>query len=896
LRNLAIPTGTVVFLFSDIEGSTRRWDAYGEAMRHALRRHDAILRGEIEARRGYVFKTIGDAFCAAFWTIGEALEAAVETQRRLIREDFGEIEGLDVRMAVHAGEADERDGDYFGSAVNRVARLLAVGHGGQILLSGVAAELAAPALPAGAALRHLGTLALRDFKEPEPIYQLNAAELRREFRPLRGLQTPPNNLPSQTTSFVGREDDLAALERLVSRNSVVTIVGAGGIGKTRLALAIAADRLNDELDGAWFVDFASISNADLVVSTVLSALGAEQSSEAPPLDVLVSQLAQRELLLVLDNCEHLLAEVAHVVATIQRRCPRVAVLATSREALDIVPESVYRLDSLPLDAAVRLFAERAAAVDSQFRLETHRSAVEAICRRLDGIALAIELAAARVRSISLSDLSRNLELRILAGGRDRAPRQQTMRALIDWSYDQLTADEQRVLRRCAVCVGGFTLDAARDLCADIADGFRMLETLSSLVGKSLLALDARGRRYRLLEPIREYAFEKLTEASERSEALQHHARTFAAVARAGYAEWESGPAGDWLGRLERELYNFRAALEWSIGDRHELEIGAEIAADTTPLFLRLALLAEGIDWCERVLHVIPALPVAVEARLRYGLSMLYSNQGGNKKVIGQATRAAELFREAGDLPGLTRALSQVAARHAAQCQYSEAQATAREALQLARELGDPRLLAGTLQRCAFASSPDDKETVRALYAESVTLFRSLGRNDETARAFAWWGQWEAESGDFRRAAERLLEGRQLETSELAVMYVSSDIAGCYLAVDDRVGAEPFVREALTLASKVRHPILMPAAISYMAVIASAMDPARAARLAGYAEDRLRAAEWQRVPYEQAIVQNLFDALKGALGEPELRRHLAEGAAWKEEEALAYALSPPVSTV
>ncbi|HXO17061.1 MAG TPA: adenylate/guanylate cyclase domain-containing protein, partial [Candidatus Dormibacteraeota bacterium] len=317
------PTGTVVFLFSDIEGSTRRWERYGDAMREALRRHDEILRAQIEARRGYIFKTIGDAFCAAFWTVGEALEAAVEAQRGIGREDFGAIDGLSVRMAMHAGETDERDGDYFGPALNRTARLLSAGHGGQILLSRVAADLALQALPDGVTLRHLGTLPLRDLDEPESVYQPIAADLRSEFKALRALENPPNNLPRQSTSFVGRRDDLARVEALLEGGALVTIVGAGGIGKTRLALEVAASHLADERDGAWFVDLSSIATDASISEAMLSALGAPHSPDLAPLDALLAHLEKRELLLMLDNSEHVIAGVAAVAATIVARCPHV---------------------------------------------------------------------------------------------------------------------------------------------------------------------------------------------------------------------------------------------------------------------------------------------------------------------------------------------------------------------------------------------------------------------------------------------------------------------------------------------------------------------------------------------------------------------------------------------
>jgi predicted ATPase/class 3 adenylate cyclase len=878
-------------LFTDIEASARRWERYGELMRDAVRRHDEILRSEIERRRGYVFKTMGDAFCAAFWTASEALEAAVEAQRRLGGEDFSAIDGLYVRMVIHVGEADERDGDYFGGAVNRTARLLSAGHGGQILVSGAAADRSLPNLPEGVNLRHLGSLTLRDLKDPERVFQPVGPGLRLEFKPLRAIETPRNNLPRQSTSFVGRHEDIAQVEALLGECSLVTIVGAGGIGKTRLALEVAAEILNDYRDGAWFVDLSAIGNPGLIAGTVLCALGGTQSGGDDPLDDLVKFLQKRELLLVLDNSEHLVAEVAGMVAQIVARSPLVTVLATSRAPLDVSAERLYRLTSLDLSSAIQLFGDRAQAVDRKFRIEPNAAFVERICSRLDGIALAIELAAARVRTMSLENLAAHLQLKLLAGGRDRRPRQQTMRALIDWSFDLLTEEERLVLRRCAVFRRGFTLQAAAVVYGERDE--LLLEQLGSLVDKSLVVADALDgdQRYRLLEPIRQYAWEKLAEAGELPEALRQHSLAFAAFASESYDEWDRGPAIAWLSRQELEVSNLRAAIGWSLDESHNRDVAAPLVADATVIFLRLGLLDEGIDRCEQILQAGPALTSALEARLRYGLSMLYSNIAKNKSVLEQALVAASLYREAGDSRGLTRALSQIAARYAILSQHDDAKHYAEEALQLARSGTDRRLLADTLRRCADSFAADDRERVRALYAESVALFRGLGRNDETARALEWWGKWEEDDeNNFQEAAEHFLEAARLDSGRDVVMIRAVDLAGCYLAIGENERAEPFAREALAVAAKTQHPVVVPLAISYIAIIASARDVTSAARLIGYAEDRLRLADWQRAAYEQAMVDRLYDRLKENLTEAELKHLLEEGSAWSDDQAAAQAAS------
>lgn len=865
-------------------------------MRDALRRHDAMLREEIEARGGYIFKTIGDAFCAAFPSVGDALEAAVATQRRLGREDFSAVDGMPVRMAIHTGLADERDGDYFGSAVNRTARLLSAGHGGQILLSGEAADSTLAALPSGVTLRHLGVLPLRGIKEPERVFQPVGAALRSQFKPLRALETPPNNLPRQTTSFVGRHEDLVRVEASLDEGPLLTITGAGGIGKTRLALEVATERLNDERDGAWFVDLSAVGDPGLIAGTILTTVGGELSSSADPLDDLIGYLKNRELLLVLDNSEHLVSDVARVVAEVVARCAHVVVLATSRSPLDISGERVYRLASLDSSAAMQLFADRARAVSPSFRLESKRGVVEEICTRLDGIALAIELAAARIRTMPVESVASHLELRLLSGGRDRRPRQQTMRALIDWSFDLLSEDEQRALRRTAVFLRGFTLEATIQVCADEGDDeLAILDLLASLVDKSLVVLERaeENQRYRLLEPIREYAWQKLKEAAELDEMRRRHTKAYAGVAHAWYLEWDEAPASDWIERVERDLANLRAALRWSVEERNDLEMGAAIVADSTIVFLRLGLLVEGIEWCNRILESGAQFAPGSDARLRYGLSMLYSNLGANQKCLEQAVLAARQYRAIDDRRGLSRALSQVASRYALSKRYDEAKTAAEEAIALARIGRDRRLLADVLRRSAGAFGEDEEARVRALFAESVDLFRSCGRNDETARALDWWAQWEeTERGNYAEAAQRLLEAVAMDSHDSGGMMVfrTNDIATCYLAMGDRSRAELFARQSLQLAVKSKHVVFMALAVFYLAAVAGDRFPQRAARLVGYAKRQLHDAGWELISPDTIVMKRLQDALRSSIDAAELARLMDEGAALSADDAIGQALA------
>ena len=501
---LNLPTGTVTFLFTDIEGSTRLWEQHPEGMRLALARHDTLLRQAIEANEGIVFKTIGDAFCAAFATAPNALSAALAAQCALHTEPWTEGLVLRVRMALHTGAAELRDNDYFGQPLNRTARLLAIGHGGQALVSAATQELTRDMLPPTVTLSEVGEHRLRGLSRPETVFQLIHPDLPAEFPPLKSLDNPQlsNNLPQQVTSFIGREKEIEAVKSLLDTTRLLTLTGSGGCGKTRLALQVAAELLENYPDGAWFVELASLSDPVLVLQNVAQALGVREEAGKLLLQSLTAALKGKGLLLVLDNCEHLLAACAQLVDTLLRASPGVRVLASSREGLGIAGETLYRIPSLSLPdlkqratpaslttyEAVRLFVERAMAALPAFAVTNQSApALDQLCVRLDGIPLAIELAAARVRSLSVEDINSRLDhrFRLLTGGsRTALPRQQTLKALIDWSYDLLSDQEKTLLARLSVFAGGWTLAAAEKVYSGArVEDWEVLDLVSSLVDR-----------------------------------------------------------------------------------------------------------------------------------------------------------------------------------------------------------------------------------------------------------------------------------------------------------------------------------------------------------------------------------------------------------------------------
>lgn len=831
------PSGTVTFLFTDIESSTQWWEQHPEWMAHAFTRHESILRTVTAAHGGYVYKMIGDAFQIAFDTALDALHATIEAQRALQTEPWGAVGPLRVRMALHTGVTEEREDDYVGPVLNRLARVLNAGHGGQILLTQATYELVRDFLPEGIDLQDLGTHRLKDLIRPEHIYQVIVPGLPSDFPALKTLDVFQHNLPLQLTSFVGREKEMVEVKRLLLGDRFVTLTGPGGTGKTRLALQVGADLLELFPDGVWLVEFAALSDATLVAKTVAAALGVREAPGRPILTVLIDYLRSKELLLILDNCEHLLSACAELAAALLQACPNICILATSRESLNIPGELSFRVPSLSIPdprrlptlpaltqyEAMQLFLERAEIIQPGFELtDTNARAVAQICHRLDGIPLAIELSVARVKIMPVEQVAARLDdrFRLLTGGsRTALPRHQTLRALIDWSYDLLSPMERTLFQRLSVFAGGWTLEAAEAICAgDGLDPYDILDLLTQLVNKSLIIPDAdtdAQARYRLLETIRQYARERLLEAGGSEMVRDQHLKYYLKFSERAEPHLRGPDQVAWLDRLEKEVDNIRAALEWALDV--DVEAALRIAGALFWFWHIRSGKSEGIDWLERALSAQtrkgeePSLPPeqaivrgkalnavgslmimhgnaeracrlseeSLELHQKLGsqgrkgaahalwnLAQGASYQENLEQAKALADQSMALYREVGDRFGMAQCLDHLGSYALLRGDYDEAKRIWEADLALRRELGDKDGIAWTLSCLAnLAFWKGDYEEANTLYIESRNVFHAIGNKWGVSMALSGMGSVILAQGEFERAAklyeEALAYGRDL---------------------------------------------------------------------------------------------------------------------------------------
>jgi predicted ATPase len=772
----------VTFLFTDVEGSTLRWEADADGMRIALAAHDKVLRNAIQAHGGFLFKHTGDGVCAAFASPRSAVDAAVAAQRGL---------ELPVRMGIATGEAELREGDYFGAVLNRAARVMAAGHGGQILIAESTAGLLT-----GVELVDLGPRRLRDLPTAIGVFQIRAEGLRTEFPPLRALDASPGNLRPAVTSFIGREAEVAELPAAIKAHRLVTLTGVGGVGKTRLALEVAA-RLADEFpDGVWFFDLAAVADPAAVPDAVAAVLGITQQPGRSVAESVAAALEGRVRLLVFDNCEHVVDSVADLVEAILAASATVTILATSREGLGVSDEQLSRVPSLDVNsgaesAAVNLFVDRAQSVVSDFSLAPPGEADAAVelCRRLDGIPLAIELAASRMASMTAIEVRDRLDqrFRLLVGSRRGLSRHQTLRHAVQWSYDHLADAEKALLERCSVFAGGFDLQSACAVAgSDDLDDFATLDLLDALVRKSLLVADrSSGRiRYSMLETIRQFAEEQLVASGAATEVRAAHSRYFAGREADILALFDSPrqrEAYDWFAT---ELANLRTAFRWA-ADHNDLDTAAAIATYAGCVGLSIANY-EPIAWAEQLieparavdhprlatLYVIASQCFSsgrIEAAVRYADTGQLVIASGHYEVllgmeavlgiayafIGQPERSVEWCRaqlaRGHDTHATSRATVTIALTLAGRGE--EARAAANGLIDAAEATRNPSVLSTALLAYGLACGDADPVRVRDALRRGLVIAQDSGGRTNVALLASTLARLEAEYGDMLAALD-----------------------------------------------------------------------------------------------------------------------------------------------
>jgi predicted ATPase/class 3 adenylate cyclase len=905
---MSIATGTVTLVFTDIEGSTRLLSELGDRYDTVLQDQRRLLRDAFNARNGTEVDTAGDGFFYAFPRARDALLAAVDGQQALGRHEWPAP--VRVRMGMHTGEPVSSGTGFVGLDVHRAARIMAAAHGGQILVSQTTHDLARD-LPAEVTFADLGDHSLKDLPAPEHLYQVVAPELGREFPPLRSMESRPNNLPRQLTTFVGRGPEIAEAKRTLATAPLLTLTGPGGVGKTRLAIEIAGELLDEFDEGIWFIDLGVLTDPDFVVPAIASAMGVMPAPGQPILETVTEHLRGRHVLMVFDNCEHLLDATARTVDHLLRTCNLLRVVATSREGLAIPGETVRPVpslslpdpeaaapDELPQYEAVRLFVERAIAAVPDFRItDRNATAIAQICRRLDGVPLAIELAAARVRALPVEQIAARLDdrFRLLTGSsRLGVPRHQTLRQTIDWSHDLLAEDERAVFRRLSVFIGGASLEAAEAVCAGAPVGdYAVLDLLSRLVDKSLVVADTEGdeARYRMLETVRQYGRDKLVESGEARDTLMRERDWYLDMVAKAEPEFFRGvESGAWLERLDREHDNLRAVLQWSLDEPGAERQGLQLAAGLWRFWEIHGHLEDGRAWLERFLQLTEGEVSALRADAYTGagiLAFMLGDQAGGS-VLHE--RSLELHRELGDSDGIAFAANNLANAAVISGDYAAARRLYETVVAWARETKDPRVLGFSSVNMADAVALDgEPEKAREQYDEGIEAFRAAGDRWGEAFALDSLGVTLARQGVYDEAdslhQQALGISREMG-DERGVARALAHLGDVAARAGDRERAKSLYLESLDIRRRLGDLPGTASALEKLASVVTQDNPRGAAVLLGAAErvrDLIRAPVPRAVREEYETFRQTVEALLGAAPFEDAR---AEGRRLSPAAALA----------
>lgn len=821
------PSGTLTFLFSDIEASTRHWEAHREQMDMALRRHDEILRNLIERNNGHVFKTIGDAFCAAFTAAPDAVQASLDIQKQIRAEPWELPSPLCVRIALHTGNAELRDNDYFGPPLNRVARLESLAYGGQTILSLVTEELVRDHLPDGASLVELGRHRLKDLTRPETVYELRFDEQPESFPPPRSLDSHPHNLPLQPTSLVGREQELETLKTQIRENRVrlLTLVGPGGIGKTRMSLQIAADLIEDFPDGAFVVDLAPVRNPDHVANAIAVTLRLHEAAEIPLGDQLREWLSGRRIMLVLDNFEQVI-DGAGYLATLLASCADLKLIVTSRQPLRLRGEQVYHVPPLALPEAVsetdvsierlsqydavRLFIDRAVDVNPSFMVTNENApAVAAICVRLDGLPLALELAAARLSMLTPETLLHHLgqRLAILTGGpRDLPARQQTLRNTIDWSYDLLTESERSLFAALSIFYGGFTVEAAEAVCTTL--GFTLpdiLEITQSLVEKSLVAampLPDGDSRFLMLETIREYGRDHIEKEEKLFPLARAHAEYYLRFAEEVGDDLEGANPRPILAKIDRDAENIRRAVHF-FSLKEEPPSALRLLTALGRYWQQRGILAETRSQLDSISATANKLPTGLVVRALSWNGLLAREQGDYETASNLLRQAIELAREHNDFAGFAFALHESGWNAYRRQDVEAGRALFEKCREVATRIEDDLMAAkASFGIATLDLLSGDTENLRHRLEQARDYFHDAGHLRLETQALGNLGLLAYQSERYEEAVEiwlRLMSIYEQLADAPSLSLVLNDLAEAYMRLGDPASAMTYFERLSSIA-------------------------------------------------------------------------------------------------
>jgi len=912
----------LTFLFTDIEGSTSKWEERPQLMAQAVACHDALLRDTIEAYRGRIVKTTGDGIYAAFSSPIDCLGAVIDIQLALLDPAATAGMPLAIRCGMHTGTVQARDNDYFGSTINRTARIMGAAHGGQVLVSNAVADLLRDSLPPGVSLKDLGNVHLKGLATPEAVYQILHPKLYTNFPPLRELEATPNNLPQQLTTFIGRDREREEIEGYLGTTRLLTLLGMGGLGKTRLALQIGAGVMDVYPDGVWFVDLQTIRDPALVAAETARVLSVREEADRPLMQTLCAHLKSRKLLLILDNCEQIIDASAELSGAILRAAPDVRVLTTSRTALRVPGEQTYLVQPLPLPSkgaglenlsestAVQLFVERAKLHKPSFALtEREAPAIAELVARLEGIPLALELAAARVRALSVAEINKRLQDRyklLVSGDRTLQARQRTLRALVDWSYDLLQDNEQILLARIAIFAGSFDLAAAEAICGvDPLAVDDILDLVTSLVEKSLINMEEsdEGARYRVLETIRDYACEKLVLRDEQIKLAGAHCDYFFVMAKAANRGLQGAEQGAWTRRVEMEHDNLRAAITGALEGRSDPILSVKLIVALMGFWMLRGYSTEG----RRYVRASLGLP-AVQASdflhghaLYVGATLAYS-QSDYKEALEMLERCLAIRRRDEKPLEIAATLSTMSLVRLSMGDASQALQAETESVEIFRNVGNETgEVIGRFHLGQIHAHCGDVVGARNQFEHCLVVARALDNLELESESELVLGDLALEAGDVESARARF--AASLDIAQTAGDKRGEATALWRLGRVDCLGSDSTTaRGRLSGALRAFQAFDMFAemlgCLEDLATLAQALgNHSSCVRILAAAQVRRERLGLPRTPKIEDRWREAVAQLRQCLGAPAFEREWLQGQAWELQEAVRWALTaefePPI---